>query len=215
VEPAAFTRCFRSFNRCSVARTPVSAISSADSSSSYRSSSMRAPVNTCAMPLPVRARPLRRRWNQASRGASTAGATKGAAATAGGGVTVSPVKTRFRKSSGAAVGSGAGAGAIAGTDALAGAAVGDSTARATSGMRWVSHGEPESGFLRKKLNMKGSDLSKRAGGRGRGVVLHADAHAQWSGQTGAIQARLLFFTIVPATPSPAIKKLHIMAGLAL
>jgi hypothetical protein len=34
VEPAAFTRCFRSLSRCSVARTPASAISSADSSSS-------------------------------------------------------------------------------------------------------------------------------------------------------------------------------------
>ena len=47
-----------------MAATPVSAISSADSSSSYSASSMRAPVKTCAMPAPVLRRPWRRRLNQ-------------------------------------------------------------------------------------------------------------------------------------------------------
>jgi len=39
--------------------------------------------------------------------------------------------------------------------------------------------------------------------------------AQWSGQTGAMQARKVFFAIVPPTPFLAIKKSHTMAGLAL
>ena len=49
-----------------MAGTPASAISSADSSSSYSASSMRVPVKTWAMPVPVLRRPWRRRCEPAA-----------------------------------------------------------------------------------------------------------------------------------------------------
>ena len=61
------TRRLRSSSKCCVAATPASAISRAASSSSYRSSSIRVPVNTCAMDEPVLRRPVRRRSIQERR----------------------------------------------------------------------------------------------------------------------------------------------------
>jgi hypothetical protein len=153
------------------------------------------------------------------------------------------VKTRFRKSSGATAGSGAGATASVGAGALTGAGVratagagtgaaagtckgtltetgagtatGDATVGSTSGMRCISHGEPASFFLRKKLNMKGGGFSERAGGRAAGAAGQRTHDRQWSGQTGTMQARNVFFDIVPGSSSQPPKLLHIMAGLAL
>ena len=73
---ASLTRRFRSSSRHCVAGTPVSAISSADSRSSYSASSMRVPVKTWAMLAPVLRRPCARRSSQPLRG-SAAGAAVG------------------------------------------------------------------------------------------------------------------------------------------
>ena len=86
---ASFTRRFRSASKWAVAPTPASAISSADSRSSYSASSMRVPVKTVAMLLPVLRRPCLRRSNQPARAASAgtgAGASAGAAGAAATGV---------------------------------------------------------------------------------------------------------------------------------
>ena len=69
VARASLTRRFRSASRVSVAGTPASAISSAVSKSSYNASSMRVPVKTVVMLLPVFFRPLFRRSSQPLRAA--------------------------------------------------------------------------------------------------------------------------------------------------
>ena len=68
VARASFTLRLRSASKNSVAFTPVSAISSADSRSSYSASSMRVPVKTPAMLLPVFCKPCLSRASQELRG---------------------------------------------------------------------------------------------------------------------------------------------------
>jgi hypothetical protein len=136
----------------------------------------------------------------AGAGACPPGATGAAGCGAVGAGDGLPVKTRFRKSSGAELVSGTaggvaatgtGAGDVDGMDvgigAGAGAGVvtetgaGGSAGEATSGMRWLSHGEPGSVFLRKKLNMDGSGVSKRCGDLG-STFAAGGQHAMLNGQ---------------------------------
>ena len=75
VARASFTRRLRSTSRNCVALTPVSAISSASSSSSYSASSIRVPVKTVVRPEPVFFNPVRKRSSQRARLAAVSAAT--------------------------------------------------------------------------------------------------------------------------------------------
>ena len=97
---ASLTRRLRSASRCCVARTPVSAISSASSSSSYSASSILVPVKTVAMLPPVLRRPVRRRSIQPWRAPAASGLGAGSGVPGG------------RSGAGVAAAAGAGAAVV-------------------------------------------------------------------------------------------------------
>src|SRR2546427_426011 len=172
---ASLTRRRRSASRCSVALTPVSAISRASSSSSYSASLICVPVKTVAMLLPVLRRPVLRRciqfWRLApsasglavgsgaamkSAGAMVdAGAAAGAGGVSGGAASPLPPPKGLRHQ--ALPVSAAGAAGAAGGRAGGLSCGGVAGMPAFSGAALLSAGEISAaegvGFFLKKLNI--------------------------------------------------------------